>query len=487
MRHQLITFAAAFTVASSAHAYSAGPHHAATSAGLQGLFKQSAIDAVYIANFQVDYMYQKDSAAHCWHPNPDEIGDCAGADFKDAIGCTDKNCHAPGHQTQYFHFDDYPTGAWIERGLIGIERAARKVALQARKQNNPRMVIDSLGIALHAIQDMYSHSSIPEQDWHAWTGSSVLPLGDVPREMWTTSQFENLYSHRTSTGFDIPQNKVVENQFNMWNIPAGAKPALADWPKHGPGSHACKPGENAKNESCGINHDSVLRSRHLHSLLLAIAGTRDLAQKVGVWLKDETFWQNVKSYDGGKNVAECNWRARRLSNLTGEWGYPTGAMHKFTMFLELIADDCSDNWQDNHWSSVLNTMYHSLAEAPKHKAADPALSGTYAVVMGDKIGTLSLDLTKTGGCTLIGVFPESTSRDGKSATLVVDGKTWTVCAVAEGLKVFFKQVVVHTSPDAPLQFEGEFTLMSKGKNTFAGFTRMKGIPNGFWGKKIATK
>ena len=460
-----------------AFAFSGGPHHAATYGGLDGVLEPSAIKMVYIANFQVDYMYQKDNAVHCWHPDHSAAydWDCFGKDFKDAFGCTDKYCHAPGHHTQYFHFENYPTGEWIERGLIGIEKALKSIALEARDKDDPEWLLNGLGIALHTIQDMYTHSNIADRDWRAWLGSPRVTLNDVPHEAWTTKKM-GLLSDRTSTGWDVPTDKVVENVWNMWSIPN--RPPLEKWPKHGPGSEACKPGTPATNESCGINHDTVVRSSHLRSLMMAADATRQLAWKVRVWLKNDAFWKKVQSFDGGDWVEECNWRTRRMSNLTGEWGYPAREPINAAIFWEAITDDCSDGWQDDRWRVVIEKMYNSLMTVAKPKVAvtdpaDPAVYGTYSVVVGDKVGILAFNKNPTCQATVEngGLF------SGSSASLTVDGKKTELCAKGEGLKMKF----VAFQPTIDL--DGEVTLMSQGKKALSGFTRTAGIPNGIWGHK----
>lgn len=247
--------AALLVTSSSAQAFNTGAHYRATQEGLSAAgLSQGAIDRAHIANYQVDYKSNKPPATQ----------------FGKGEVVTRK--------AAYFHFDDLMTAWDVKRNLAWLDLAGRRMAEQAKEANDPGQALDGLGIALHALQDLYSHSNFADKDWPSLVGERVVTFDDVPEDLWMSPALANVYAPKQTTMLGIFSGNASAG---LYGTPA--HPEAPSWPEHGPDS-VC-----AVSPECGINHDSVFRRDALTSQEMAILATKQWASKVCSFCEDRWY------------------------------------------------------------------------------------------------------------------------------------------------------------------------------------------------------
>lgn len=457
-------------VAGGASAYNTGNHTKATEWGLSRVgFSPSAIQAVAVANFQVDYMVNKPTSAQL-SPKTTLI-------------------------TKYFHFDDLDTARAIDREFAWMEQGARVAVQRAAARNDPERIVNALGIVLHAVQDFYSHSNFADVDWVPLTGQRVTTWDDVPVDL----RFAPLGGAWFTADRAIGEKRGVVGG-NAASAHINKTPlSQPGWPGHGDSYVKCDRAQNGV--ACGLNHDGVPRRGNLTSMLIAARASGQWADKFRGWVNNPALWQRVTSFSGGY-VKDCYERMQAAASAANQWGWDAsqgGATTALRMLGALASEGCEWDWQDNRWASVLHEMYLEtvterikiptfdgqgrpprIVEYPSDRPEftmpappapfDPAaFVGSYAVTWGASTGTLQL--TRSG--------------DLVQGTLTLAGATLSLVPArpqgsALDLTVQLPAPMDQHQASRPPVTSGRVHLMTKTRDALAGFLRNgDGVPNGF--------
>ncbi len=411
-----------FMVASSAHAYIVEGHVEATQVGLQAAgFGKGARNLAQISNYQVDYMQNKPK----WASN----------DKNDKI--TDTSDH--------FHFQGYPNAVAIADGLAWLERASKAVLAEAKQEGSAEKVLNVLGITLHMIQDLYTHSNIPETDWTPLLGFPMITVESLPSEVWMHSS--------------------IDLHTDQGDSPASLRP---NWQRHCSGGQVCsslKPGPFKNcDDSCGINHDSAVRRRYLKSVLMATRATTVWALRYREWLNDEGLWKKVLNFSD-EFVDGCVGKEVVTSKAGGGYGRTVAEDKDKVLVWALSGPQCEWDWQDTRWGNIFLKMDTIRTQGKKKPDGSQRAKfvGTYAIVLGDRSGTLTL-IPALQAHTLSGVLK-----------LEGDGCNGTVEGAVNGGELDF-QVTKQCPQFSDLHVRG--TWASEGTRLAGTATWVKSLPLG---------
>jgi hypothetical protein len=387
VRTALTTLVAAATVtasASSAQAFTTGGHFTATARGLKRAgFDGNAIRHIQAANYSVDHMVNL----------PDE------ALFENSAAQKGKNV------ARFFHMDGLHMPGYIEREFAFIDTAMTKVVQDAKSRRDPKIILNALGIASHAIQDFYSHSNMADIDWQVWKGSRVVTLDDVPVDIWQSPFITGRWSQPTEVKGLISGMPSAGGPYGNAGVP--------NYPSHGSSTQECSSGTGQY--ACGLNHDGGGRRNNLVAIMMAAEATFDLAERTKAKVADPALWGQVVAPGASVGVDWVMDRAQAMSMAAGQWGWEHGESY-VQIVLAFRATGLPNSW-DSAWLTTLFSMWHAAPTAhATGGGADPvpannvtlfglpqprtplnpgAYAAGYNVLWGAKRG--GLDLTVSGG------------------------------------------------------------------------------------------
>ncbi|MBI3072195.1 MAG: hypothetical protein HYY84_08750 [Deltaproteobacteria bacterium] len=406
-----------------ADAFLAAPHFWATNTGLTDFLDESerlsplARGLVNLSNGQVDIIVNVPESVAEYHPLIPE------------------NLKATRY-ARYFHFDSLRDAKRIAYDAAWLERGAKAALADAVRDNDPTKILNTLGIVLHAVQDIYTHSNFSAtarndadvatrraSTFVSWLGRAFPTWDEIPEDIWGSPAL-GLQSGRYPgvPPSDDHGEKRAERAHSF------QKPDGFVWPYHSEHQHnRCRTDLPV---DCGLHKDNVGRPRHLTALLMAARATADWTRKFQKWVNDENLWNRVKGW------GEREWRGAQdlvLGSLANNRGKAIGA-GVWTWAVErsmassaagvIIASDLgfsySERWANN-WSSALfrmkdaadpwacdqatirrdgrTTAGSNCWEADRFGLADrrAAFVGTYQVLHGNINATLTLSSAPGAG------------------------------------------------------------------------------------------
>lgn len=319
-----------------ASAFITRPHFEATQRGLHdsGLaFTAAAIRRVKISN------YLTDRAAN-WCAVSQELGV---AD----LFCTDADERLIA-EAERFHFDELPNAERLLVEYDWLEARAKSAALAARDANDPARLLDVMGITLHAVQDLYSHSTLVDTDLRSWVGEPTRTLDRLP---------ESILSSRT-IGYGSLGAGLFSGQWeNVLRTAQSPMPYGSNWASHGHPEKTCdlwlEPACSSES-SGGLNHDAAQRPRHARALITAIDATREWAQRFRGWVGAD-FMARAANHGGADFEEDCLASAIGQSIVAGKYGYAEGDPPKLLRVAEEQTSECDDDYMAR-WSARLHEM-----------------------------------------------------------------------------------------------------------------------------------
>ncbi len=449
----LLAIAGALSLASTAEAFDNGPHWTSTSLGLErSKFSYGAQKRVWIAGNLVDHWLNLAKKL-------EEYGlDGAGEG---------KFIAAQHEKLTFFHFDLLKDAYAVEAYTAWLEKATKATLKRcATGQRRVGCIQDLLGITLHAVQDLYAHSTLANQDWFSWTGAEFGQVGEptyfsIPEEI------------RRSPLVNLETGEPGPELFGLDGL--NGKNGSQLLPGHGSHDTICTSLVNKGSalefyDACGYNHDSHIRPNYARAHNMAIAATNEWAQKVRGWLADEDLWKSVTTTEANFTNSCWNKYAYAASG-AGYWGYPTEIRTVTVLASQLKI--CSDIWEDLEWLPVVNDLL-SVAGHPQDYVK-PDKSVSYAkvversgdsVVNGDFLGTYAVNFAdQTGKLTI------TSSTNGRATgKFTVDGQTdnWNVSAFVVGASFDFELRFASETTAAPPRYIGHAYLATHGKKSLAG-------------------
>ncbi len=342
--------AIALLATSNAAAFSTAPHFDVTSRGLQKSgFSASAIDYVKISNQQVDYVVN--------YPTGAEMGDNDTATI----------------QAAYFHFDDLPNPEFVRRSFVWIEKVAK--ASVAADNNDPKKILATLGIILHATQDFYGHSNFSDVDWQKLVGRPLViyeELSDdlrlnpalLPAKGPAQPAF-GLRSGEASGWHDNHGFKRLAGRDDVTPRCEESNPVPGCWPQHGGSSKGGKSFKHCDGDepsaTCHLNRDWHMRRGHFLAMQMAAESTHYWAQRFRTWIHNEDVWSNVLTFSDEKVVSGCMYRAQILNRLVGQWGR-LGTPQKGSVFWDIAKEVCDGDWETKTWRPIFLSMHDVSAD-----------------------------------------------------------------------------------------------------------------------------
>lgn len=325
--------------APAAQAFTTGGHFTATARGLKRAgFDGNAIRHVQAANYNVDHM----------------------VNLPNKILLEDGDAQKGKNVVKFFHMDGLHLTGYIDREFAFIDAAMRKAVQDAKARRDPKIILNALGIASHAIQDFYSHSNIADIDWPAWKGSRVVTLDDVPVDMWQSPLITGRWS-------DASDAKGLFTGMPSAGGPYGSSGA-PNYPNHGSSTQECSAADGQK--ECGLNHDGGRRRNNLVAIMMASEATYDLAERTKAQVADPALWGQVVNPGASSAVDHQIERAQAMSMAAGQWGWERGESY-VQIAIAFASTGGTTSW-DRAWISTLFSMW--LAAPTAHATgggADP--------------------------------------------------------------------------------------------------------------------
>ncbi len=320
----LAALVAQAAAAPSAQAFTTGGHFTATARGLKRAgFDGNAIRHVQAANYNVDHM----------------------VNLPNKILLEDGDAQKGKNVVRFFHMDGLHLTGYIDREFAFIDAAMKKAVQDAKGRRDPKIILNALGIASHAIQDFYSHSNMADIDWTAWKGSRVVTLEDVPVDMWQSP----LITGRWSDPAD------VKGLFS--GMPSAGGPygnaGVPNYPAHGSSTQECSVADGQK--ECGLNHDGGRRRSNLVAIMMAAEATFDLAERTKTQVADPALWAQVVNPGASSAVDHQIERAQAMSMAAGQWGSERGESY-VQIAIAFAATGGTTSW-DRAWTSTLFSMW----------------------------------------------------------------------------------------------------------------------------------
>lgn len=325
--------------APTAQAFTTGGHFTATARGLKRAgFDGNAIRHVQAANYNVDHM----------------------VNLPNKILLEDGDAQKGKNVVKFFHMDGLHMTGYIDREFAFIDVAMKKAVQDAKGRRDPKIILNALGIASHAIQDFYSHSNIADIDWPTWKGSRVVTLDDLPADMWQSPLITGRWSDPTD----------VKGLFS--GMPSAGGPygnsGFSNYPNHGSSTKECSAADGQK--ECGLNHDGGRRRNNLVAIMMAAEATYDLAERTKAQVADPALWARVVNPGASSAVDHQIERAQAMSMAAGQWGSERGESY-VQIAIAFASTGGTTSW-DRAWISTLFSMW--LAAPTAHATgggADP--------------------------------------------------------------------------------------------------------------------
>lgn len=363
----------------SAHAFTTGGHFTATDRGLKRAgFDVNAIRHVQAANYMVDHM----------------------VNMRSEILLEDGTAQRASNVAKFFHMDGLWLAGYIEREFAFIDKALAKGVADGKARRDPRVILDALGIASHAVQDFYSHANFADVDWQSWKGTRIVTMDDTPRDLWDNP----LLTGRWAESTDV---KRLLTGMPSVGGPYGSAPE-SSYPNHGSSAKECSTADGQKD--CGVNHDGARRRNNLVAIMMAAEATFDLAERAKSLLQDPTLWSGVQRPGPSSGVDRAMDRAQAMSMAAGQWGYERS--ESYAQIVIAYAATGGTTSFDVAWAGTLLSMWSAAPTAhatgggadpfpPNHVTLfglkqpvappDPSIyAGSYGVVWGGRRGTLEL-------------------------------------------------------------------------------------------------
>lgn len=383
------------------------------------------------------------------------------------------------HHAQYFHVLGLRDARTIAHDLTWLENAGKKYAREARDASDPERLLITMGLVFHAIQDLYTHSNMPDLDWNRWVGQPFATFDELPEDIWGNPKF-------TLPRGNEPPRKLV----GAFSPPDrhGAHTNSREWPRHGKGHMECPTYPDGV--ECGMNHDSAKRNRHLNAVMMAWRASEIWIEKFKSWVGNERFWQRAQSYSNSDEARECEDWARALSIGSHSFGWS-----KEPWDSKAIAAFAVSGWGcmdlRGKMSDVLVKLYENDDTAPLRCDGNAAarrncwvskfgdasrrdrLVGTFDATWGNEQGTLRVTLRDADAAQLDGEF-----RAGN--------RVWKLRGDVHGDRWDFRRCETNHCPaNSPGNNEGTGVLYDAGHGSapksMAGFMRDgSGVPNGFF-------
>ncbi len=392
------------------------------------------MELAVISNFQVDYMFNKpkwSSAA-----KSEKVTDAA----------------------KHFHFDGLIDEEDFAREIGWIRQGARAVVASAVREGNAEKVLNTLGIVLHAMQDLYTHTNVANVDWTPWVGTRVAIVEELPDDIWQ-SPVHALFSNLGS-----PENPYKKN----W--PTNAEERPHEWPRHRSGGMVC--GANDDIVKCGVNHDTAARRHYLRSIEMATRATTWWAREFQRWVGDDVFWKKVTTFSAGF-TSDCRVKMTACAKAAGSWGMTANTDKTKLVSWALSGEGCEWHWQDKRWADVILEMVKladpKVAHSPNRPARDIAridsFVGTFSVVVGSEHGEMTLERV-----------PHGESVTGK---LTIGKSEIVVFGIVDGDAIEFSKP---GTPRTNQKVRGKAYLVGAPHKMFAGFLWWKqgDVPTGFF-------
>ncbi|NOU28397.1 MAG: hypothetical protein HOO96_10885 [Polyangiaceae bacterium] len=325
--------------APTAQAFTTGGHFTATARGLKRAgFDGNAIRHVQAANYSVDHMVNL----------PDEVLP------------ESSNAQKGKNVAKFFHMDGLHLPGYIDREFAFIDTAMTRAVQDAKSRRDPKIILNALGIASHAIQDFYSHSNMADIDWQAWKGSRVVTLDDVPVDIWQSPWISGRWS-------DAADAKGLFSGMPSAGGPYGNS-GIANYPSHGSSTQECS--ASTGQHACGLNHDGGRRRNNLVAIMMAAEATYDLAERTKAKVADPSLWGQVVAPGASGGVDAVMERAQAMSMAAGQWGWEHDKSY-VQIVLAFHATGIPITW-DVAW---INTLFSMWLAAPTAHAtgggADP--------------------------------------------------------------------------------------------------------------------
>jgi hypothetical protein len=452
-----LTLLAATTEAS---AFSTGGHFTATDRALKRSgFDVNGIRHVQASNYTVDHM----------------------ANLKDIVMDEDRVPQRTKNICLYFHFDALHSSGLIEREFAFIDKGLRRIATDAKARRDPRMVLNALGIASHAVQDFYSHSNIADFDWFKWKGARIVTFDDLPRDVWESPGITD----RWMDAGDVRRLLSGQSSSNVhFSAPEG------NYPSHGAADKECT--ATTGHVVCGVNHDGAQRRNNLDAILMASEATFDLVERMKAYVGDAALWNQVQ-HPGESAATGVAWsRAQDESMGARQWGWESDSPNKYQVASAFLAYQFSAFATgllqfDGSWEDVLRTMW---LEAPTEHAigggADPfpaANQPTFGLLQPTP-ATATTGAPYIGGYNVLwgarrgGLDVVNGAQGGLAATLQIENTTYQQASIRlrpdKGLEI-------RLSSGAPARYFTGVFYLTGGNRDLVGYLRdaATGVPDGF--------
>ncbi len=255
-------------------------------------------------------------------------------------------------ELEKLHFDNLFTTGQVINYWSRLINNVKTETQNAAHNNDPLASLTVLGIALHAVQDFYTHSN--------WVETHPRPA-DGP---YRTDTYSQLVNSKTPIGLTLFTGKYPTDRTSG----PGPDPIPANVPIHG-------------DYETGLNHDSLVRPRWDEAYVFAYVASHELVEAIANWA-DETrpgFWQTVKSYAVDTNARKkLNYDVSALRNMSmwingkgadGHWkGNKSGSKRFFSAFsTKWIGSDSSvfvKQMRDGTTSGALSANLYSKATPP---------------------------------------------------------------------------------------------------------------------------
>ncbi|MBV9217460.1 MAG: hypothetical protein JO053_14935 [Acidobacteria bacterium] len=256
-------------------------------------------------------------------------------------------------ELEKLHFDNLFTTDQVINYWSQLINNVRTETQNAARQDDPLAALTVLGIALHAVQDFYSHSN--------WVETHPRPSDGT---------------YRTDTYAQYANSKTTLKSLTLFT---GKYPTDRTY---GPGPDRIPANVQIHGDyESGLNHDSLVRPRWDQAYVFAYAASHEIVEAIAKWA-DETrpgFWKSVISYAVDTNLRKkLDYDVSALRNMSmwingkgadGHWkGNKSGSKRFFSAFsTKWIGSDSSvfvRQMRDGTASRTLSSNLYSGALPP---------------------------------------------------------------------------------------------------------------------------
>ena len=190
-----------------------------------------------------------------------------------------------------------------------IDMSQRLLRYSARK-NDPLLVLSTIGMTLHSVQDFYAHSNWVE-DTYAGPYPDLPGLGEPDtRGLPSGPGVAKLGFGSHPTWFDVPP-EVRQTFVRSKNVYTGVKGIYR--------GHGHWQSDDNKSLFKGLNKDWSGRPKYQEAYITAYFATRQWVRAMRIWLGNEPLWNRAMSLPHTSALAHDIEGATEISRFSGHW------------------------------------------------------------------------------------------------------------------------------------------------------------------------